>query len=140
MKTIFVFDDSRVTDDARHIIALSEEGQGVALIKFDDWTLPYRHFAMGITQDCDATGSVAETVNRTHGDIVAAYNLVFGAGNWIAVWIEHPTQDPMCLEALRAMHAKRQAYRARQRETIIDNLARALSPFGEPAVESQFVH
>jgi len=106
VKTIFVFDDSRVTDRDYNILALSEDGDGIALIKFDDWTLPHVRFAMCVDEDSPASGVLLDTVSDTRAEVYAAYNIAFGSGNWRAVWVNQPKQDPLCLDAMRAMHAR----------------------------------
>lgn len=110
MKTIFVFDDSRVTDRLYQIIALSDNGEGIARINFDDWTLPNCRYAMGVVSSCEpADAHTTKLVSETRGEVLATYDNVFGAGEWVAVWIESPKADTSCLDALRAAHAATEA-------------------------------
>lgn len=131
MKQIFVFDDSRVTDREYNVLALDEDGQGVALIRFNDWTMPHVRFAMGIDQESDARGDTSITVDSMRAEVEAAYNVCLGRGNWHAVWVEQPKQDPMCLDALRAMHADLDAKIAQRNAALIESL------FGSHAFEQE---
>jgi hypothetical protein len=126
MKQIFVFDDSRVTDRDYHILALSEDGQGIALIKFDDWTLPHVRFAMCVDENSDVSGALIGTVSDTRAEVYAAYNIFFGSGNWRAVWVNEPKQDPMCLDAMRSMHAKLTAEIEKRNTELVETLFGAL--------------
>ncbi|MHB9833867.1 hypothetical protein Q8F57_003410 [Paraburkholderia terrae] len=139
MKTIFVFDDSRVTDRLYHIIAIGESGEGVALIKFDDWTMPNRRYAMGIDDVSEpADAHTMKLVNQTRSDVLAAYNGVFGAGEWAAVWIDSPKTDPACLDALRASHAALDARIAARNAALAESVLSFLG--AEPAVVPHPVH
>jgi hypothetical protein len=121
MKTIFVFDDSRVTDSQFHVVALGEDGEAVAVVKFDEWMYPHRRFAMAIDNRCNADIRTVLTANNTREDITAGFNAVFGHDKWIAVWVDEPKKDIRCLDALRAMHAVRDE-RAKQRSAELANI------------------
>jgi hypothetical protein len=122
VKNIFVFDDSRVTDRDYHVLALSEDGQGIALIKFDDWTMPHARFGMCVDEDSHASGRLLDTVSDTRAEVYAAYNIAFGSGNWRAVWVDQPKQDPLCVDALRAMHAALTAQIEKRNAELVDSL------------------
>lgn len=126
MKTIFVFDDSRVTDRDYHVLALSEDGQGVALIKFDDWTLPHVRFAMCVDDDTTASGRLLDTVSDNRAEVHAAFDIVFGSGNWRAVWVNQPKHDILCLDAMRTMHARLAEEIEKRNASLVDTLFGAL--------------
>ncbi|HEX7907303.1 MAG TPA: hypothetical protein VF534_04325 [Paraburkholderia sp.] len=127
MKNIFIFDNSRVTDRDHHVLALSEDGVSVASISFDDWTFPHSRFVMCVDEHFDATGALAAKVDDTHAEVYAEFNDRFGAGNWRAVWIEQPMQDPGCLDALRAHHASLVAKLTKRKADFIEMLFAGMS-------------
>lgn len=127
MKTIFVFDNSRVIDRDHHILALSEDGASVASISFDDWTFPHSRFVMCVDEQLDCRGSLAEKVDDTRAHVYAEFNTVFGAGNWRAVWIEKPLQDPGCVDALRIHHAALIAKITKRNADLIEMLFAGVS-------------
>jgi hypothetical protein len=127
MKTIFIFDNSRVIDRDHHILALSEDGVSIAAISFDDWTFPHSRFVMCVDEQLEARGSLAEKVSDTRAHVHAEFNTVFGAGNWRAVWIEQPMQDPGCVDALRAFHAALMAKITKRNADLIEMLFAGMS-------------
>ncbi|MFP3564735.1 hypothetical protein [Paraburkholderia sp. SIMBA_030] len=122
MKNVFVFNDSRVTDREYHVLALSEDGQGIALIRFNDWTMPHCRFAMCVSSETDASGDSFIAADNIRAEVEAAYNISFGRGNWHAVWVEHPKQDPMCIDALRVMHADMAAKIEKRNAALVESL------------------
>jgi hypothetical protein len=131
MKTIFIFDDSRVTDPDYFALALSEEGEALALMKFDDWTRPHMRFVMCVDSSCSASALTADIVNCDRFRVRTAYDKTFGPGNWIAVWIESPKQDPRCLDALRAMNNRRALAAEKRTAALVAGLLSALVPAAE---------
>lgn len=101
MKTIFIFDDSRPTDVLHRIVALGEDGQRIAAIQFDGWTMPYCRFAMGAMHVSDQTSDTADVVNSTRAKMLVAYDRIYGAGNWFPMWLESPKRNDGWLNALR---------------------------------------
>jgi hypothetical protein len=104
MKTIFIFNDSRPTDDFRAVMALGEDGQCIARIKFDAFTHPHCQFAMGVEHsfredDTDISGPV----QATRAAVLRRYDEVFGAANWMPMWLDEPNANPDCYAALRRM-------------------------------------
>jgi len=127
MKTIFIFDNSRVIDRDHHILALSEDGVSIAAISFGDWTFPHSRFVMCVDEHLDASGALAAKVDDTHARVYAQFNDVFGPGNWRAVWIEQPMQDPGCVDALRAFHAALTAKITKRNADLIEMLFAGMS-------------
>lgn len=101
MKTIFIFDDSRPTDALHRIVALGEDGQRIAAIQFDGWTMPFCRFAMGAVHAAAEGSDLVEVVNSTRAKMLIAYDRVYGAGNWSPMWLETPKRNDSWLTALR---------------------------------------
>lgn len=106
MKTIFVFNDSRPTDSFHLVLALCEDGRYAALVKFTDSTMPHCRYAMGVEHETGAVGSICDAVNRTRADVLAAYDIVCGRGEWFPVWLAAPRHDAACREAIRLLRER----------------------------------
>lgn len=103
MKTIFIFDDSRITDMWTLIVALGEDGQLVTAVKFGDTTAPYARFAMGVTHELDETlkPAVTDPLWSTREHTLQRYDETYGPGNWLPVWIDLTSDNVSCVEAIR---------------------------------------
>lgn len=107
MKTIFIFNDTRPTDVIHTVVALGEDGHVVARIKFDGFTLPYAEFVMGTSHflHCDDR-DISEPVLTSRADVLQRYTAVYGAGNWIPMWLGAPRSNPDWCAAMRIHHAR----------------------------------
>jgi hypothetical protein len=106
MKTIFIFNYSLPTDEYRAVMALGEDGHCVALIQFDAFTHPHRQFAMGAVHSFDDDDiGVSGPVRATRAAVLRRYDEVFGAANWMPLWLDEPNANPDCYAALRRMRA-----------------------------------
>ncbi|MBW9102907.1 hypothetical protein [Paraburkholderia phenoliruptrix] len=104
MKTIFIFNYSLPTDEYRAVMALGEDGQCVALIKFDAFTYPHRQFAMGSMHSFHEDDTdISRPVQATRAAVLGRYDEVFGAANWMPLWLDEPSANPDCYAALRRM-------------------------------------
>jgi hypothetical protein len=91
MKTIFIFNDSRPTDELRAVTALGEDGQHVAHVTFTSFTYPHHQFAMGTQHFLDeANPDISEAVLATRASIIQRYDDVYGASNWMPLWLDAP--------------------------------------------------
>jgi hypothetical protein len=107
MKTIFIFDDSRPTDDLRAVVALGEDGQRIARIKFDGFTHRHCMFAMCIEHTfCEDNTDISEPVIATRAAMVHRYDEVFGVANWMPLWLDEPRTNPDCAAALHRMRER----------------------------------
>lgn len=124
MKSIFVFDDSRPTDDLRTVMALGEDGQRVARIQFDSFTFPHSEFAMGTRHyiDCD-DAEVRTLVLSARASVIAQYGAVYGARDWMPLWLDDPHSNVDWRAAMS---------RCRMREA--NSSARRVPPFSDRAL------
>lgn len=107
MKTIFIFNDSRPTDEFRAVMALGEDGQRVARIRFDSFTHPHCQFAMGsehflFVDDTDVT----DPVHATRAAVLQRYSEVYGAGNWMPIWLDAPHANPDWCAAMNRLRER----------------------------------
>lgn len=101
MKTIFIFNDSRPTDEMHAVMALGEDGLTVARITFDPFTLPHCRFAMGAEHLLAADDAdITDPVNATRATVLRRYDEVYGAGNWLPIWLDAPQANPEWRDAL----------------------------------------
>jgi hypothetical protein len=107
MKTIFIFNDSRPTDVLHPVVALGEDGHVVVRIKFDSFTLPYCQFVMGTSHfiHCD-DADISEPVVASRANVLRRYTEIYGAGNWIPLWLDAPRSNPDWSAAMRIHHAR----------------------------------
>lgn len=133
MKTIFIFNDSRLTDLEQRVSALGEDGQRFDTIVFDRATAPHCEYAMGSAHNLDASidPSIGEPVSDTRKRMLASYDRVYGPGNWMPIWLESPAQNIAWCRAM-CLYRSRVADRA---PTFGDGaLARLMRDiFGAPA-------
>lgn len=102
MKTIFVFNNSRPTDDLTTILALGEDGQAVARIQFDRFTLPFCQFAMGTSHYLQADDSdIADEIQDARARVLIRYSEMYGIANWMPMWLDAPLANPACVIAIR---------------------------------------
>lgn len=110
MKTIFVFNDSRPSEYLQSILALGEDGQLVNFVKFDSSTAAYAAFAMGAVHDVATNDpGVAAPLNVTRANALRRYEAIYGADNWIAIWLDAPQSNSewrRAIDLLRARHAQ----------------------------------
>ncbi|CAG9256117.1 hypothetical protein [Paraburkholderia caribensis] len=92
MKSIFIFDDSRATDVQRVFVALGEDGQLVKPVVFDEHTAPHFLYAMGVEHTFTAgdVALVSEAIGFTRKTMLRRYDEVYGAGNWIPLFLLRP--------------------------------------------------
>ncbi|SIT43745.1 hypothetical protein BN2476_350269 [Paraburkholderia piptadeniae] len=92
MKSIFIFDDSRATELRRIFVALGEDGLIVKPVVFDEHTAPHFLYAMGVEHTFAAREEafIAEAVDFTRKTMLRRYDEIYGAGNWIPLWLADP--------------------------------------------------
>lgn len=100
MKTIFIFNDSRPTDLEPCFAALGEDACLLARVEFDGHTQQFFQYAFGCAHELPEGLEEGITIplNTNRARMFAAYDRIYGAGNWMPLWIESPTQN----EAWRA--------------------------------------
>lgn len=101
MKTIFIFNDSRPSDHLQAIVALGEDGQRLGCVKFDSYTAPHCQFAMGaehILREDDP--AIADPIHSTRAAAMHRYDAVYGAGNWMPMWLDAPQTNDAWRRAL----------------------------------------
>ncbi|OTP79448.1 hypothetical protein [Caballeronia sordidicola] len=118
MKTIFIFDDSRPTDDEHCVVALGEDGRRFGTRVFDGWTFPHCRYAMGAMHVSEAKHDAAVAVNSTRSTMLGKFDAAYGPGGWVAVWLETPKHDALWLEAVQL---------ARERDARIERVAMSYS-------------
>jgi len=110
MKTIFVFNDSRASEPMEAVLAVGEDGLLVNFVKFDSATVAYAAFAMGAAYELAAHDpDIAAPVNVTRANAHRRYDAAYGAGNWVAVWLDAPRNNSAwrrAIELVRARHAQ----------------------------------
>ncbi|RKE35245.1 hypothetical protein B0G76_1306 [Paraburkholderia sp. BL23I1N1] len=96
MKSIFIFDDTRSTDLRTSVLALGEDGQIVTGVRFDDACAPYAAYAMGAAHSFSGQehAGIAEAVDYTRTCVLRRYDEVYGAGNWMPIWLDSPRAVP----------------------------------------------
>ncbi|MEX3691846.1 hypothetical protein AB3X91_08890 [Paraburkholderia sp. BR14263] len=95
MKTIFIFNDSRPTDLEPRFTALGEDARLFAQVEFDERTRHFSHYAFGCTHElsADLAEGITKPLNTARARLLAAYDRIYGNGNWVPVWIESPSQN-----------------------------------------------
>jgi hypothetical protein len=141
MKTIFIFDDSRPTDDEHHVVALGEDGRRLAIRVFDGWTFPHCRYAMAAMHVCEARLDVAAAVNSTRSIMLEKFDAAYGTGGWVAVWLESPKHDDLWLEALQLSRERDARIEAAAIGYSAPALSRILAAvFGSPEVQPHTTH
>lgn len=141
MKTIFIFDDSRPTDAMHRIVAIGEDGQRIAAIQFDGWTMPFCRFAMGAVHVSDAATDTAAVVNSTRAKMLTAYDSIYGAGNWYPMWLESPKRNDGWLNALRLARERDERIEAAASGFASASLAKIFSAvFGAAETQPHTTH
>jgi len=142
MKTIFIFNDSRPTDHLQSIVALGEDGQRIDCIKFDNWTLPHSRFAMGaehVMSEDDV--AIAAPVRMTRAAMLRRYDALYGAGNWLPMWLDAPQNNASFRRALQIMR-ERHAYATQLTpafgDAALSGILRAI--FNAPAATPRTTH
>lgn len=108
MKTIFIFNDSALTARHQNFSALGEDGQLVSTAVFDRHTAPYAEYAMGSVHELDAciAPGIAEPLTITRRNVLATYDRVYGAGNWIPMWLDTPVHNFAWCRAMRLYRSR----------------------------------
>ncbi|CAB3783091.1 hypothetical protein LMG28688_01577 [Paraburkholderia caffeinitolerans] len=106
MKTIFIFNDSRPTDRLPCIVALGEDACLFARVEFDGRTREHIDYAFGCAHSlpADLEESVADPLNATRTGMFAAYDRIYGSGNWMPLWLDAPTKNDAWLKAIEIFH------------------------------------
>lgn len=125
MKSIFIFDDSRATDVERIFVALGEDGQIAKPVVFDAETAPHFLYAMGVEHSFAArdVALVAEAVGATRKTMLRIYDEMYGAGNWIPLWLADPRAVPEWREAVSIIRQRA----ATKRQVAVTFTDRALA-------------
>ena len=107
MKTIFVFNDSRPSELLEAILAVGEDGQLVNFVKFDRVTVAYAAFAMGAEHELASRDpDIISPVNVTRANAFRRYDAAYGAGNWVAVWLDAPRINSSWRHAIELLRAR----------------------------------
>jgi hypothetical protein len=107
MKTIFVFNDSRPSEPMEAILAVDEDGHLVNFVKFDGATVACAAFALGAEHELASRDpDIAVPVNVTRENALRRYDATYGAGNWIAVWLDAPRTNNAWRRAIELLRAR----------------------------------
>lgn len=108
MKTIFIFNDSRLTDLMPVVTALGEDGRRIKVVEFDRGLAAYSDFAMGVTHELekDVSTEISEPISALRGRVLAAYDAAYGAGNWFPMRLSSPAQNIAWCHAMGLYRAR----------------------------------
>jgi len=144
MKTIFIFNDNCPTDPALRFTALGEDGKRVATIVFDPLTVPHFGFAFALEHVLpgELHPGTAEPLRATRVGLLAAYDHIYGAMNWMPLWLSSPTTNTAWCDAMDVYRSRGDA-RAPDKVQFSDPaLIRLLGAIasGSPSAGSRTLH
>lgn len=144
MKTIFIFNDSCPTDLALRFTALGEDGVRVATIVFDRLTVPHFGFAFGLEHvlPADLHPGTTEPLRATRVGLLAAYDRIYGALNWMPLWLASPTANAAWCGAMDVYRSRGDAPARGKVQLSNPALIQILSAIvgDSPAADSRTLH